>query len=174
MKSRRPVNSDVVRHFVSSMDHMKRTLAYLLVASLAFAVGWLAHELRHANYRHSETEVAITRTSVCDLQSEPALYQGKVVSVRGTLTGDRSGAVFLRTTSCSSDKSLSIVPIYVADDRLFSPLPAWAGYASFCGNDSYASAVDGLSADAVVVAFFDGTQLIPRSVLQMSVPSKQR
>jgi hypothetical protein len=152
---------------------MKRIAVYLTIAALTFLGGWLAHELRRTCCSRTEPEIGSTFVSVHDLETKPMQYRGKLVSVRGMLTGDRSGDVFLLDASRYTGRSLSSVSIYVPDNRSFSALPEWAGYASFCGNDHYAAIVDGLEADTVVTGTFDGAQLIPRNVLQLSTPSKQ-
>jgi hypothetical protein len=152
---------------------MKRIAVYSTIAAMALLAGWLANELRRTRCLPGKPEIASTYVSVRDLANQPTQYVGKLVSVRGILTGHRSGEVFLLDASRSTRTSLTAVSIYVPDERSFSPLPDWVEYASFCGNDRFAPIVDGLEADAIVTGTFDGAQLIPRNVLQLSTPSKQ-
>lgn len=82
---------------------------------------------------------------------------------------------FVDETCGSSDPLFAMIRVSADTDPIFPPLPAWATYSSFCGNDTSAALLDGLSADVIIAGVFDSSQLqiIPRIVLQLSPASEK-
>ena len=153
---------------------MKRLINYVFVGTLGFAAGIFAHMLWLIPYQPSETKsFAPLIVSLCDLVNDPVRYDGKLVTVKGVLYSNHRGPYLFKDT-CASPIAPSAVEVDVAALEAFSPLPKWATYSSFCGNDTYATIVDGLAADVVMTGTFKQPRLVPISMLQVSAASKQR
>ena len=155
---------------------MRRLLTYLLVATFSFAGGIFAHRLWVVLLHPTETKTTESiSVSVCDLANDPARYNGKLVTVKGALYGNH-GIPFLSDNTCASPTTASsaMVDVEVATDLAFSPLPEWATYNSFCGDDTYAPHVDGLAADVVMTGTFNESRLVPITMFQLTAASKRR
>jgi hypothetical protein len=152
---------------------MKRLATYLLVGTLCFFVSLSAYKL-WTDFRSSPRVDGHLSVSICELDRDPKRYEGKVVVVKGVLHGDLGGNPYIADEFCGSQSSFGEIRVSVEADQVYSRLPGWASYASFCGNDTYAAIVDGLSADVVITGTFEQSRIIPMRVLQLASPTRQR
>jgi hypothetical protein len=88
---------------------MKRLLIYTTVAVMCFLAGLLAGGTRQ---QHSRTGFDVPRAvSVCELEGNPDLYDGKLVRVEANFDGQEEPFIFER--SCHSLNANVSAPIYL-------------------------------------------------------------
>ena len=163
---------------------MWRLTIYLSVAALSFCAGLSAQMLWHVP--GPSPDIKLPRmVSLCELEKDPARYDGEVVRIKAILYR-KYGEPFLYDESCGSPDGLEAQPVLVSAEASVG-LPEWATYTSFCGNDPYWALVEGLAAEVVIVGSFEAGQLGPggatdarhpviitKHVFQLSQASKRR
>ena len=157
---------------------MKKLFSYLLFMTLGFSAGLLTYKFWPTSIPAPEINRPLT-VSICELNRDPARYDGKLVQVKAVLHGDvYGGNPYIVDESCGSvdNHVLKMIDVYVDPNRAVPVLPQWANYTTFCGNDTYGEMVYGLAAEVNLVGTFDGreSKIIPRSVFQLSPASKRR
>ncbi len=157
---------------------MKRLFLYLLFMTLGFSVGLLTYKFWPTSIPAPEIKKPLA-VSICELNRDPARYDGKLVQVKAVLHGDvYGGKPYIADDSCGSpdDHVLRMIDVYVAPNQAIPVLPEWATYTTFCGNDTYGGMLYGLAAEVNLIATFDGreSKIILRRVFLLSPASKRR
>jgi hypothetical protein len=156
---------------------MKRLFLYLLCMTLGFSTGLAAYKFWPTSIPPTEINRPLT-VSICELNRDPAQYDGKLVQVRAVLHGGvyGGGIPYIVDESCGSldDHVPKLLEVYVDPNQAVPILPEWATYTTFCGNDTYGAMVYGMTAEVNLAGTFDGREfrIIPRSVFLLSPASK--
>jgi len=162
---------------------MKRFIAYLLVSALSFFAGLSAYSpwsTVHTSKPEINKPLAI---SLCELESSPERFDGKIVQVRATLYRGQ-GMASIYDKSCSSPDSPMANMVTLSDTTNLAPvLPVWASHGSFCGNEICTSCAVKLEAEVIVVGLFHAGEanwafgqphIKAQSVVQLSSVSRRR
>lgn len=167
---------------------MRRVAIHSLVAVLSFSASLLTYKLWPVPTPSPEINRPLV-VSICELDREAEIYDGKVVQVKAVLYRGSGGNPYIANESCGSPNAplTKMIDVVADSNQMVSVLPKWATYTSFCANDTYAATVDGLAAEAIIVGIFKidypgpnedpdsrQSQIIPQSVVQLSVASKRR
>jgi len=157
-----------------------------MVAALCFLAGLLAHGLWPALRPVPQIRVPLT-VSICELARNPSAFEGQLVRIRAVLYRDAGPILYDPTCGWAGANPTAISVAADTEDVNISPLPEWATYTSFCGNDPHLAAVTGLQADVIVVGIFRASapaanaaygehqpRIIAKGVYQLSPTNKQR